>query len=160
MTAVKVWGLTAVLAIGLVACGDGASEIKRPLEPGGGFRGEVQNAVKAVLAMPDRVSPDAALIQAELALENTAGDVEIVSVPRACDVFDWVLRDAAGKLVMTKDPVECVEQPISKALAPGSVLRERISIYLLPNVLRSGDRYVVDYRFWGQPARAEFIARR
>ena len=146
--------------LGLAACGDGAADVKRPLEPGGGFKAEAQDDVKAALTIPDRVSPDAALIQAEVSLKNHAGDVAVVSVPRACDVFDWVLRDPSGTLVMTKDPVECVEQPVSKALAPGSTQRERISIYLLPNVLRSGNRYVVDYRFWGQPARAEFTARR
>ena len=153
----RVWGLVAVLA--LAACG-GDAPVLRDLEPGAGFKAEVQSRVTATLAMPDRVSPNAALIQAEVALENKAGDVEVVSVPRACDVYDWVMRDQAGKLVMTKDPVECVDQPASKALAPGSALRERVSIYLLPNVLSSGSRYVIDYRFWGQPARAEFTARR
>lgn len=152
-----VWGLVAVLA--LAACGD-APPPGREMEPGHGFKAEVQDTVKATLTLPDRVSANAALIQAEVALESTANDVEIVSVPRACDVFDWVMRDRAGKLVMTKDPVECVDQPVSKALAPGSVLRERISIYLLPNVLQSGGHYIIDYRFWGQPARAEFTARR
>jgi hypothetical protein len=156
----SLWRLIAALALGLAACGDSAVEIKRPLEPGGGFKAEAQDDVKAALKMPERVSPDAALIQAEVSLENHAGDVVAVSVPRACDVLDWALRDAAGKVVMIKDPVECVEQPATKALAPGSTLRQRISIYLLPNVLRSGNRYVVDYRFWGQPARAEFTARR
>ncbi|MBI3515228.1 MAG: hypothetical protein HY060_14385 [Proteobacteria bacterium] len=153
----SVLGLLVMLA--LAACGDGPGPV-RELEPGGGFKAEVQSSVTATLVLPDRVAPAAALIQAELALENKAGDVEIVSVPRACDVFDWVMHDQAGKLVMTKDPVECIDQPVSKALAPGSVLRERISIYLLPDVLRSGSRYVIDYRFWGQPARAEFTARR
>jgi hypothetical protein len=37
---------------------------------------------------------------------------------------------------------------------------DRVAIYLLPRVLQGGQRYVVDYRFWGQPARAEFTARR
>ncbi len=153
----NVWGGVAMLV--LAACGD-ARGPARELEPGGGFKAEVQSSVTATLVLPGRISPNAALIQADLALENKAGDVEIVSVPRACDVNDWVMRDQAGKLVMTKDPVECVGQPVSKALAPGSVLRERISIYLLPHVLESGDHYVIDYRFWGQPARAEFTARR
>ncbi len=161
MTAVRVCSLVALLAIALGSCGgDSASEVKRPLEPGGGFRAELQSNVKATLTVPDRVSPDAALIQAEVSLENTASDVEVVAVPRSCDVLDWVMRDQAGAVVMTKDPVECVEQPVSKALAPGSTLRERISIYLLPHVLRSGTKYVVDYRFWGQPAHGEFTARR
>jgi hypothetical protein len=61
---------------------------------------------------------------------------------------------------MAKDPIECVEQATSKALAPGGTLTERVTIYLLPRVLQSGQRYVVDYRFWGQPSRAEFTARR
>src|SRR5437016_1726199 len=81
----RVWGLVAGLA--LAACGSDGP-VPRELELGGGFKAEVQSSVTASLTMPDRVSPSAALIQAELALENTAGDVEVVSVPRACDVFD------------------------------------------------------------------------
>jgi hypothetical protein len=154
------WGFVAAAAIGLAACGGGTSDIKRSLEPGGGFKAEVQQQVVASIELPDRVSPDAALIEAEVALVNKADDVEVVTVPRSCDVYDWVLRDPAGQVVMTKDPVECVEQPVSKALAPGSELRERVSLYLLPNVLRSGQRYIVDYRVWGQPAHAEFTATR
>jgi hypothetical protein len=153
----RVWGLVAGVALGLAAC---ESPPPRELEPGGGFKAELQDTVKAVLKMPDKVSPDAALVQAEVSLENTTGDVEVVSVPRACDVFDWVIRDPAGTLLMTKDPVECADQPASKALAPNAVITERISIYLLPNVLRSGNRYVIEYRFWGQPVRVEFTVRR
>jgi hypothetical protein len=160
VTAVRVWAVIAATALGLGGCGDRTAEVKVPLEPGGGFRAERQDSVRAALSLPEKVSPDAALIQGEASLENTANDVEVVSVPRACDVLDWVLRDAAGQVVMTKDPVECIEQPASKALAPGSVLRERIWVYLLPNVLRSGNRYTVDYRFWGQPAEATFTAGR
>src|SRR5207237_4852894 len=122
------------------------------MEPGGAFKIEALAEVAAILTIPERVSFDAALVQAEVALENKANDVEVVSVPRGCDVFDWAMYDAAGKLVMTKDPIECVEQPVSKALAPGSTIRERVSIYLLPRVLRAGQRYKLDYRFWGQPA--------
>ena len=154
----RVWGLLAGMALGLAACDEAAPV--HELEPGGGFKAELQDGVKASLTLPDKVPPDAALIQAEVSLENGSGDVEVVSVPRACDVFDWVMRDPAGKLLMTKDPVACADQPASKALAPNAVLTERISIYLLPNVLRSGSRYVVEYRFWGQPASAEFTARR
>jgi hypothetical protein len=154
----RVWGLLAGLALGLAACAETAP-LREP-EPGGGFKAETQDSVKASLKLPERVPTEAALIQAEVSLENTSGDVEVVSVPRACDVLDWVIRDPAGKLVMTKDPVECADQPASKALAPNTTLTERISIYLLPNLLRSGNHYVVEYRFWGQPARAEFTARR
>ena len=154
-----VWGLAAVLAVGLAACGEWLADApKLTLEPGGGFKAEVQAGVKASLKIPDRVSPDAALIEGDLTLENSAGDIVIVTVPRPCDVYDWVIRDAAGKVVMAKGPIECVDQPATKSLAPGT-LSERISIYLMPRVLSGGQRYVVDYRFWGQPARAEFTAR-
>src|SRR5262249_10737036 len=115
------WGLGAVLALGLAACGDSPAEINRPLEPGGGFKAEALGDVSATLKIPDTVSPSAALIQADLSLQSKASDVEVVTVPRSCDIYDWVIRDTAGKLVMTKDPVECVEQATTKALAPGSI---------------------------------------
>jgi hypothetical protein len=156
-----VWGLIAALAFGLWACGsDDAAPAKRPLEPGGGFKAEAQEGVKATLKIPDVVSPDAALIQGEVSLENNAGDIVVVSVPRACDVQDWVMRDAGGKLVMTKDPVECADQAATKSLAPGAIVVEKIWIYLLPNVMHSGNKYTIDYRFWGQPARTELTAQR
>lgn len=161
MTHFGVWRLAAVLVFGLAACGEELAEApKLPLEPGGGFKAEQQEGVKAGLKLPDRVSADAALIQVEVSLENTSADVAVVTVPRPCDVHDWVIRDAAGKLVMTKGMVECVEQPATKALAPGSVLSEKVSIYLMPHGLSSDNSYTVDYRFWGQPATAKFTARR
>lgn len=153
------WGLWGALALLLGACGSSEAVIG-PIEPGPGFKAELQQGATASLVVPDQVSPLAALIQGEVSLRNTAGDVVVVSVPRPCDVFDWMILDAGGRPVMAKDPVECVEQVTSKALAPGSTLTERLSIYLLPRVLQGGQRYVVDYRFWGQPARAEFTARR
>jgi hypothetical protein len=156
-----VWRLVAVLVLGLAACSE---ELADPpplvLEPGGGFKAEQQDGVKAGLKLPDRVSPDAALIQAEVSLVNTGTDVAVVTVSRPCDVHDWVIRDAAGKLLMTKGVVECVEQPATKALAPGSTLSEKVSIYLMPRALASNDSYTVEYRFWGQPATAKFTARR
>jgi len=154
-----VLGLAAVLAVGLAACAERLGDApKLTLEPGGGFKAEVQAGVKTSLKIPDRVSSDAALIEGDLTLENNAGDIVIVSVPRPCDIYDWVIRDAGGKVVMARGQIECVDQPATKSLAPGA-LSERISIYLMPRVLNGGQRYVVDYRFWGQPARAEFTAR-
>jgi hypothetical protein len=153
-----VWGLAAVMAVGLAACAERLGDApKLTLEPGGGFKAEVQAGVKATLKIPASVSSDAALIEGDLTLDNSAGDIVVVTVPRPCDVYDWVIRDAADKVVMTKGPIECVDQPATKSLAPGA-LTERISIYLMPRVLNGGQRYVVDYRFWGQPARAEFTA--
>jgi hypothetical protein len=154
-----VWGLAAALAFGLAACSDMAEPAKLPLEPGGGFKAEVQDGVKASLKIPDRVSADAALIQVDVTLDNSTGDVVTVTVPRPCDAHDWVIREGADKLVMTKGPIECVDQPATKTLAPGK-LTERVYIYLMPRVLEPGRHYVVDYRFWGQPARAEFTASR
>ena len=152
--------MIAALAIGLAACGsDETAPAKRPLEPGGGFKAEAQEGVKVTLTIPSVVSPDAALIQGEVALENKAGDIVVVSILRACDAHDWVMREG-GKLVMTKDPVECADQTASKSLAPGSVEVEKIWIYLLPNVMHAGKKYTIDYRFWGQPAQADFTARR
>lgn len=153
------WGLWGLLALGLAACGSDSQQPK-PIEPGSGFKAERQDGVVASLSIPDQVSPVAALIQGEVTLRSTAPDVQVVTVLRPCDVLDWIMLDAGGRLVMSKDPVECVEQPTAKALAPDSTLNERIWIYLLPNVLKPGQRYVIDYRFWGQPAQAEFTARR
>jgi hypothetical protein len=155
-----VWGLAAALALGLAACGDAVVAPKISLEPGGGFKAEQQEGVKARLTLPERVSAEAALIQVELTLENVSGDVATVTVPRSCDVHDWVIRDAADKIVMTKGPIECVDQPATKGLEPGSALTELVSMYLMPRVLEPGKRYVVDYRFWGQPARAAFTTQR
>jgi hypothetical protein len=159
-------GLWSLLALALAGCstsdlgfGDDPAPAA-PLEPGPGFKAERVDGVTADLSMVDQVPPSAALIQAEVSLKNNSGDVATVTVPRSCDVFDWVMRDAGGKLVMTKDPVACPEQPVSKALPPGAALHERISIYLLPRVLRSGDKYTIEYRFWGQPTQAAFTARR
>jgi hypothetical protein len=155
------WGLWGALAFALTACGGGIDDAAvHPIEPGSGFKAEVLSGVTASLSIPDQVSPQAALIQGEVTLDNRAGDVQVVSVPRACDVLDWVILDAGGRPIMAKDPVACVDQPTSKALAPGGSLTERISIYLLPRTLQAGAKYVVDYRFWGQPARAEFTARK
>jgi len=154
-----VWGLIAALAFGLWGCG-GDEAPKRALEPGGGFKAEAQEGVKATLKIPAVVSPDAALIQGEVTLENNANDIVAVSVPRSCDVHDWVMRDAADKLVMTKDPVECAEQPATKSLAPGAIVVEKVWLYMSPNAMHSGNKYKIDYRFWGQPAQAEFTARR
>jgi len=155
-----VCGLAAVLVVGLAGCLDWFAEETPPppLEPGGGFKAEIQEGVKAGLKIPDQVSPDAALIQADLTLDNGTGDIVTVTVPRACDAYDWVIHDAGGALVMAKGSIECVDKPASKTLAPGT-LSERVYIYLLPRVLEGGQHYVVDYRFWGQPARAEFTAR-
>jgi hypothetical protein len=159
-------GLWSLLALALAGCstsdlglGDDAAP-PAPLEPGPGFKAERVDGVTAELSMPDQVPPSAALIQAEISLKNNAGDVATVTVPRACDVHDWIMLDAAGTLVMTKDPVACVDQSVSKSLPPGATLRERVSIYLLPRVLRNGDKYTIEYRFWGQPARVAFTARR
>jgi hypothetical protein len=156
-----VWGLAVVLAIELAACGGDwlADPPKLVLEPGGGFKAEIQEGVKASLKIQGGISADAALIQAEVTLENGTGDVVTVTVPRPCDVHDWVIREVPDKLVMTKGSIECVDQPATKALASGN-LTEQIFIYLLPRVLVAGRHYVVEYRFWGQPARAEFIATR
>ncbi len=158
----KVWRLLAVLAFGLGACTTmfDDSPPPRDLAPGGGFKAEAVKDVVAGLKLPDPVSPEAALLQVDLSLENKGTEIETVTVPRACDVYDWVMRDATGKLVMTKDPVACVDQPASKELAPGSILGERVSIYLWPNVMRSGQRYTIEYRFWGQPVTVSFTARK
>jgi hypothetical protein len=154
------WGLWSLLALAVAGCSGEGDAVSAPLEPGGGFKADPVDGVKAALSMPDQVPAAAALIQAEVSLQNTAGDVATVTVSRPCDVFDWVMRDAGGRIVMTKDPVACVDQPTAKALPPGSSLSERISIYLLPRVLQSGAKYVIEYRFWGQPAQVEFTARR
>jgi hypothetical protein len=151
-----VWGLGAVLALGLSGCGGGDALPQGPLEPGGGFKAEAQEGVTATVTLPKDIWADAALIQAEATLVNHADDVVTVSVPRGCDVHDWVIRDTAGAIVMTKGSVECVVQDATKALQPGSTLSEQVYLYLMPHVLQSGTHYVVDYRFWGQPAHAEF----
>ena len=165
MTKVRFWG---VLALAVAGCSSSdlnlglfePEPVVAPLEPGGGFKAERVEGVTADLSMPDQVPASAALVQVEVSLKNTAGDVQVVSVPRPCDVFDWVIRDAAGKLVMTKDPVACPDQATSKAVAPGGSLNERTSVYLLPRVLHAGNRYSIEYRFWGQPAVVQFTAKR
>src|SRR5581483_3455339 len=86
----RVWGAAAVLGLGLAACGDVGDEVKLPLEPGGGFKAEAVQGVKAELTIVDRVSPEAALIQARVSLRNTLADIATVTVPRPCDVQDWV----------------------------------------------------------------------
>jgi len=154
-----VWGGVAALALGLTGCGGDQGPLVAP-EPGGGFKAEVQETVAGRLTLPEQISADAALIQAEAVLANRSDDVVVLTVPRACDVQDWVIRDAAGKLLMAKGPVECVDQPVTKAMPPGSFLRERVYLYLMPRVLEAGKKYSVEYRFWGQPARADFTTLR
>jgi hypothetical protein len=157
----RVWAPVLALAIGLAggltACGNNPPPLV--LQPGGGFSADREEGVSGTLEIPDQVSAQAALIQAEIALENRSGDVRVLTVPRPCDVQDWVIRDQAGAPVMVKDAIECIQQTTAKPLAPGETLRERIVIYLLPRVLAPGKRYTIDYRFWGQPATASFTAR-
>lgn len=152
------WWLAAAMALGLAGCD--FEPPPPPPEPGGGFKAAVEEGVKAELTLQKSISADAALIQGVATLDNRTGDVAVVTVPRSCDVLDWVIRDAAGKLVMAKGPIECVAQETTKSLEPNSTLKEQVYLYLMPRVLESGKHYVVEYRFWGQPARAEFITTR
>lgn len=152
------WCLAAAMALGLVGCD--SEPPPPPPEPGGGFKAAVEEGVKAGLALQKSISADAALIQGVATLDNHSGDVAVVTVPRSCDVLDWVIRDTAGKLVMAKGPIECVAQETTKSLEPNSTLKEAVYLYLMPRVLESGTHYVIEYRFWGQPARVEFTTTR
>lgn len=149
----------ALLAAGLSACG---GDVVRPVikpQTSAAFSVVPQPGVTATLGIPDQVSSGAALIEGEVSLVNQTGEIQELTVPRPCDVRDWLIRDQKGEPVMAKNAIDCPDQPATKALAPDSVLRERIALYLLPRILQSGRHYLVEYRFWGQPAQAEFTAR-
>jgi hypothetical protein len=108
------------------------------------------------LDAPKSVASAAAVLQARIALENRTASPITVTVPTSCAIRDWRITDRAGQQIMRKRATLCEPAEQNRELKPGEVIEETATIPLTPNVLNERRAYRLEYRFWGQPAIAQF----
>lgn len=148
--------LLAPLILGLAACSH--STAPPPASPKAWPSFAAAPGVTAVLKAPAEVPRRAILIDGEVTVSNAGGTAQMLHAPTACDIEDWRLRDASGRVVAEKHPEICAAEAATRELAPGASLTAHVFIALMPGILQGGQRYTIDYRFWGQRARASFTA--
>jgi hypothetical protein len=111
------------------------------------------------LQVPGTVSAAADNIPVRAMLTNRGDAPRRLSVATPCDVHAWIIADARGNEVMREPPEICAQVIAEVVLAPGETVAADASIGLPHGLLKPGAAYVIRYRFWGQPAAAEFQAR-
>ncbi|HYM30765.1 MAG TPA: hypothetical protein VEU47_05665 [Candidatus Cybelea sp.] len=110
------------------------------------------------ITAPKSIPADAALMQIRLVLANTEAAPAALTAPTPCSVSDWRILDAKGSEVMRKRPALCEQSLQTRELSQGDAIEQIADVPLEPNVLKRGQPYRLEYRFWNIPGGVNFAA--